>query len=189
MNVGVTSTPVTASHETDAFLAPGASVTVNGGPLTFQATAGSSATANSQSIDIGVANIASLSADTVVSGGTRAYAGNGAVLHSGNVSFLANSTDNAVASESSVGASLLGIVKLDPQAINEQAVEAYLGVGSNVQASGTLTVSATSTEGTAPRPTARRGPSSACRTSAPRRPTRGSRRPTSTARSRPRASR
>jgi hypothetical protein len=147
VNVSVGSSPVTASHETDAFLAPGASVTVGGGPLTFHATSGSGAMATSQSVDIGAVNVAFLSANTVVSGGTRSYAGNNAVLHAGNVSFLADSTDNATASQSSVGVSLIGAAKLDPQATNEQTVESYLGVGSNVQASGTVTVSATSNEG------------------------------------------
>jgi hypothetical protein len=146
LDVGVASSPVTAAHETDAFLAPGANVTVHG-PLTFHATSGSTATASSQDIGIGAARIASLGAAALVDGGTRAYAGDGAVLHAGNASFLADSTDNAVASQSSVGASLLGVVKLDLQAINQQAVESYLGAGSNVQATGGLTLSATSTEG------------------------------------------
>jgi len=137
---------VTAKHETDAFLAPSANVTVSGGPLTFKATGGNSATANSQDVSIGAVQVAFESADTKVAGATQAYVGSGAVLKAGDVSLLADSTNNAGATQDSFGLSLLGVVELNPQATDGQTVEAYVDAGSTVTSTGTLSVSATSTD-------------------------------------------
>ena len=156
MNVAVTSNPVTASHETDAFVAPSANVTVSG-PLVLHATSGNVATANSLDVSIGAVHVASLSASTNVAAATTAYVGNSAVLKGGNISLLADSTNNSAATQNSVGLSLLGAVKLDPVATDQHSVETYVGIGSTVTATGTLTL--TPPRPTAPthRPTARRG--------------------------------
>jgi hypothetical protein len=145
VNVSVAETPVTAGHETEAFLAPGANLTITGGPLTFHATSGNSATAKSQNVNIGAVNVDVLSADANVAGATRAYVGNGAVLKAGTVSLMADSDKNsAAATLDSFGLSLVDVVKLDPSATAQHGVEAYLDGGSDVTATGTLTISATS---------------------------------------------
>ncbi|MBI3839031.1 MAG: hypothetical protein HY288_14015, partial [Planctomycetia bacterium] len=144
-NLALGHNPVTANDETEAFLAPAAHVTVSGGPLTFHATSGASATVDSLNITIGVASLAFLSADANVAGATKAYVGNGAVLNAGGVSLLADANNSASATQKSFGIALLGGVKLDPSATAQHGVEAYLDGGSDVTASGTLTVSATST--------------------------------------------
>jgi hypothetical protein len=145
VNVSPASLPVTAQHETEAFLAPSANVTVSGGPLTFHATGGNSATANSQDVSIGLVNVTSLSANTEVAGATQAYAGNEAVLKAGDVSWIADATTSAGATQGSFGLSLFNSVNLDPQATDQHDVEAYLAGGSDVTSTGTITISATST--------------------------------------------
>ena len=62
------------------------------------------------------------------------------MLKAGNVSLVADSTNNAVATQDSFGLSLLGSVKLNPQATDQQTVEAYLAAGSNVTSTGTLSL-------------------------------------------------
>ena len=81
-----------------------------------------------------------------MAGATEAYVGNGAVLKAANVSLLADSTNNADATQDSFGLSLLGSVKLNPTATDQHSVEAYVGAGSNVTSTGTLNLSATSTD-------------------------------------------
>ena len=144
MNAAVTSTPMTAEHSTDAFVAPDANFTINA-PLVLHATSGNSATANTQDVSIGAIQVASISGNTDVGGATEAFVGDGAVLKGSNISLLADSTNHADATQNDVGVSLLGIAKLDPVATDEHAVEAYVGSGSTVTATGTLTVSATET--------------------------------------------
>ncbi len=146
VNVALASNPVSATHSTESFLAPSANVTVNGGPLTFQATGGNTATASSQDVNIGVVAVASLSAATSVTGTTQAYVGGGAVLKAANVSLVAGSTNNAGATQAGFGLSLLGSVSLNPQATDSQSVQANLAAGSNVTSTGTVSLSATSND-------------------------------------------
>ena len=139
--VSVASNPVTANHETDAFVAPNAKLTVNA-PLTLHATSGNTATTSTQSLTIGAVQVDFESANTNVAGGTMAYVGSGAVLKGQNISLLADSTNNASAEQDSVGLSFVGAVKLDPVATDQHTVQAYVSSGSTVTGN-TLTVSAT----------------------------------------------
>ncbi len=144
LNGGATSTPVTAGHETDAFVAPDSNLTVNA-PLVLHATSNDSATATTEDVSIGAANVASISGNTDVDAGTTAFVGQGAMLSGTTISLMADSTSNATASQKSVGVSLLALAKLDPSATDEHQVEAYVDTGSTVNATGTLTLSATDT--------------------------------------------
>ena len=143
-NGGTTSAPVTAGHETDAFVANDANITVNA-PLMLNATSNNSATATTQDTSIGVADVGFIDGDTEVGSRTTAFVGIGAVLHGGNISLMADSTNNANATQDSFGLNLLGFAKLDPSATDEHEVDAFVDTGATVTATGTLTVSATDT--------------------------------------------
>ena len=63
------------------------------------------------------------------------------MLKAGNVSLVADSTNNAVATQDSFGLSLLGSVKLNPSATDCADRPGYLATGSTVTSTGTVSLS------------------------------------------------
>ena len=73
VNAGGGTTPVRVAHETLAYVADGADLSVSGGPLNFLAESTSHASAESFSLGIGVVGVVDVSAEATVEGaGQRA---------------------------------------------------------------------------------------------------------------------
>ena len=136
------------THETEAFVAGGASVTIASGALKLEALSSNSASSEGIDISIGLIPIRVLNASAEVAGATRAFVGDNATLSAHDVSLIATSSQNfADADETAVSVGLIQVGTLAPHAEVTHLVQASTAAGSNVDThGGTLTLTAASTQ-------------------------------------------
>jgi hypothetical protein len=137
VNVGVggSATPIRVTHETAAYIADAANITVTGGPLAFFAQSTGTASADNFDIQVGLVQVADIESEARVEGSTRSYVGGNARLTAGNASFRARSFGNtAEASMSNVNVGLVDVVDLNPTAVTANVVEAFIAGGAVVTA-------------------------------------------------------